>query len=161
MCDHQADGGARNQDGVTTDRSSRDRSCVQSYRSTLRNSEKVSRRFDCDPNFVGNSRKAIRDSSCPREGRAGNADVLEVPLATRLAPSAISIAVPACPFSKWRGEGTVEIRMPRSGGHVSATTPPRPFPHFRRARFHRLISLARKIVDAYLRRSARERTIVK
>lgn len=29
-----------------------------------------------------------------------DADVLEVPLATRLAPAAISIAVPACPFSK-------------------------------------------------------------
>lgn len=56
-----------------------------------------------------------------------DADVLEVPLAMRLTPSAISIAVPACPFSKWRGEGTVEIRCSGAAATIPAGTPSRRF----------------------------------
>lgn len=45
----------------------------------------------------------------------------------RLTPSAISIAVPACPFSKWRGEGTVEIRCSGAAATIPAGTPSRRF----------------------------------
>jgi len=123
MCDHQADGGARNQDGVTTGRSSRDRSYVHIGR--LYETRRKYHRFDSE--FRGNFSEGIGIYCVLGKDEREDVDVLEVPLATRLAPSAISIAVPACPFSKWRGEGTVEIRMPRSDGHVPATIPPRCF----------------------------------
>jgi len=74
----------------------------------------------------------------PREGRAVRRRPRGPP---RDAAGAISIAVPACPFSKWRGEGMVEIRMLRSESRLG-----------RRLDvswcIRRLFLLARKIVEA-------------
>lgn len=96
----RADGGARNQDGVTTGRSFSEESFVRSCGHARAHASAT--RFG---KFAGSTR--LRGSSSSGRTRfsrmSGDADVLEIPLATRLAPAAISIAAPACPFSKWRG----------------------------------------------------------